>query len=162
MCCLIKVKQLSDQCEKNQFSHDGLLCVLRCCVVFNNKHKTIDNLIPRAKSWSTCKLSLSNCLWASAHMPHPYLAQSEIPNFCLQRQAVLSFLVLEKKVWTPSHPCRERKCIEKGIFLLFSNKNLEKSYKKSFEKSMELGKKRSLIRIKKLVLYLKNMLYKMG
>jgi hypothetical protein len=41
----------------------------------------------------------------------------------------------------PSHPYFGRKPIGKVICLLFSDKNLEKSHEKLFEKLMELSKK---------------------
>jgi hypothetical protein len=49
--------------------------------------------------------------------------------------------MLEKKVSTPFQPFLERKSIGKIIFLLFCAKNLKKSHEKTFENSMELGRK---------------------
>jgi hypothetical protein len=64
--------------------------------------------------------------------------------------------MLKKKVVLPSQLFFRRKSIEKVIFLLFSDKNLEKSHEKSFEKSMKLGKK-IFNKDKTLVVYLKKL-----
>jgi hypothetical protein len=49
--------------------------------------------------------------------------------------------MLEKNVSTLFHPFLGRKSIGYVIFQLFSDKNLDKSHGKSFEKLMEVGRK---------------------